>query len=153
MTGAYSTVATVVRVTEGAVLPDLIIRLIIQTIRRDPTGSVQIDDPSNVSRPDPSGSDQIDAEHQATDLAVGGSNPSRAPSKDVHASQRPRWIVLYPLGRREHNHCPTGSTRWLTSGDSPLARGATRSCPATRLPCVTATLRGVADEPGTSESG
>jgi hypothetical protein len=77
MTGAYSTVATVVRVTEGAVLPDLIIRLIIQTIRRDPTGSVQIDDPSNVSRPDPSGSDQIDAEHQATDLAVGGSNPSR----------------------------------------------------------------------------
>jgi hypothetical protein len=80
MTGAYSTVATVVRVTEGAVLPDLIIRLIIQTIRRDPTGSVQIDDPSNVSRPDPSGADQIDAEHQATDLAVGGSNPSRRAS-------------------------------------------------------------------------
>jgi hypothetical protein len=34
--------------------------LIIQTIRRDPSGA-----------------DQIDAEHQATDLAVGGSNPSR----------------------------------------------------------------------------
>jgi hypothetical protein len=48
----------------------LIIRLIIQTIRRDRTRSDQIDEPSNVSRPDPSGADQIDAEHQATDLAV-----------------------------------------------------------------------------------
>jgi hypothetical protein len=50
----------------------LIIRLIIQTIRRDPSGSDQIDDPSNVSRPDPSGTDQIDAEHQATELALMG---------------------------------------------------------------------------------
>jgi hypothetical protein len=49
-------------------LPCLIIRLIIQTIRRDRSGAVQTDDPSNVSRPDPSGADQIDAEHQATDL-------------------------------------------------------------------------------------
>jgi hypothetical protein len=55
----------------------LIIRLIIQTIRRDPTGSDQIDEASNLSRPDPAGADQIDAEHQATELAVGGSNPSR----------------------------------------------------------------------------
>jgi hypothetical protein len=46
----------------------LIIRLIIQTIRRDPTGSDQIDEASNLSRPDPSGADQIDAEHQATEL-------------------------------------------------------------------------------------
>jgi hypothetical protein len=43
----------------------LIIRLIIQTIRRDPSRSDQIDDASDVSRPDPSGTDQIDAEHQA----------------------------------------------------------------------------------------
>jgi hypothetical protein len=49
----------------------LIIRLIIQTIRRDPSGSDQIDEASNLSRPDPSGTDQIDAEHQATDLALG----------------------------------------------------------------------------------
>jgi hypothetical protein len=48
--------------------------LIIQTIRRDPTGSDQTDDPSNVSRPDRSGADQIDAEHQATDLAVARPN-------------------------------------------------------------------------------
>jgi hypothetical protein len=42
----------------------LIIRLIIQTIRQDPSGSVQTDEASNASRPDPSGADQIDAEHQ-----------------------------------------------------------------------------------------
>jgi hypothetical protein len=48
----------------------LIIRLIIQTIRRDPSGSVGIDDAPNLSRPDPSRADQSDAEHQATDLAV-----------------------------------------------------------------------------------
>jgi hypothetical protein len=45
--------------------------LIIRAIRRDRSGSDQIDDPFNLSRPDPSGADQIDAEHQATDLAVG----------------------------------------------------------------------------------
>jgi len=55
----------------------LIIRLIIQTIRQDQSGSDQIDDPSNLSSPDRSGPDQIDAEHQATDLTVGGSSPSR----------------------------------------------------------------------------
>jgi hypothetical protein len=48
-----------------------IIRLIIQTIRRDPSGSVWTDEAPDVSRPDRSGADQIDAEHQATDLAVG----------------------------------------------------------------------------------
>jgi hypothetical protein len=62
----------------------LIIPLIIQTIRRDPTGSVGIDGAANVSRPDLSGADQIDAEHQATDLAVGGSDLSRrAPTPQV----------------------------------------------------------------------
>ena len=64
-------------------LPCLIIRLIIQTIRRDPSGADQIDDPSNLSRPDRSGADQIDAEHQATDLAVGGSNPLRCANLQV----------------------------------------------------------------------
>jgi hypothetical protein len=64
-------------VIEDSASRGLIIPLIIQTIRRDPSGSDQIDDPSNVSRPDLSGADQIDVEHQATDLAVRGSNPSR----------------------------------------------------------------------------
>jgi hypothetical protein len=58
-------------------LPCLIIRLIIQTIRRDPSRSLRIDEAVNLSRADPSGADQIDVEHQATELAVGGSNPSR----------------------------------------------------------------------------
>jgi hypothetical protein len=49
----------------------LIIPLIIRTIRRVPSGSVWIDEPSNVSRPDPSGADQIDVEHQATDVVLG----------------------------------------------------------------------------------
>jgi len=49
--------------------------LIIHTIRRNPSGPVWIDDPSNVSRPVPSGADQIDAEHQATDLVVWASDP------------------------------------------------------------------------------
>jgi hypothetical protein len=64
-------------VTEGAASHGLIIRLIIQTIRQDPSGAVWTDEAPNVSRPDRSGADQIDAEHQSTDLAVGGSNPSR----------------------------------------------------------------------------
>jgi hypothetical protein len=63
----------------------LIIRLIIQTIRQDPSGSVWTDDPSDVSRLDRSGADQTDVEHQPTDLAVGGSNPSR---RAKHAVQQ-----------------------------------------------------------------
>ena len=67
--------------TEGAASHGLIIRLIIQTILQtillDPSGAVWTDEAPNVSRPDPTGADQIDAEHQPTDLAVGGSNPSR----------------------------------------------------------------------------
>jgi hypothetical protein len=70
-------VLAVAWVGEGAAPHRLIIRLIIQTIRQDPTGSDQTDEASDVSRPDRSGSNQIDVEHQATDLAVGGSNPSR----------------------------------------------------------------------------
>jgi hypothetical protein len=69
----------------------LIIRLILQTIRRDPTGSVWIDEASNLSRPDSSGVDQIDAEHQTKDLAVG---------------VRPRGVDadrLWP-GRHSHQH-------------------------------------------------
>ncbi len=62
----------VVCVAEGAASHGLIIPLIIQTFRLDPSGPVWIDSPSHLSRLDPSGADQIDAEHQATDLAVVG---------------------------------------------------------------------------------
>jgi hypothetical protein len=64
------TVAVVVRVTEDSASRGLIIPLIIETIRLDPSRSDQIDEASNLSRPDPTGSDQIDVEHQATDLAL-----------------------------------------------------------------------------------
>jgi hypothetical protein len=57
-------------VAEGAAVAGLDHPFDHQTIRLDPSGSVQIDEASNLSRPDPSGADQIDAEHQATDLAV-----------------------------------------------------------------------------------
>src|SRR5207249_12021931 len=69
--GARSTVVAVVWAGEGAASNGLIIRLIIQTIRLDPSGSIWIDEPFNLSSPDPSGADQFDAEHQSTDLAVG----------------------------------------------------------------------------------
>jgi hypothetical protein len=57
-------------VTDDSASRGLIIPLIIQTIRLDPSRSDQIDEASNVSRPDPTGADQIDAEHQATDLGL-----------------------------------------------------------------------------------
>jgi hypothetical protein len=56
----------------------LIIRLIIQTIRQHPSGPIGIDEAPNLSRADPSGADQTDAEHQATDLAVGSDRGSRS---------------------------------------------------------------------------
>ena len=70
----------------------LIIRLIIQTIRRDRSGSVWIDDAPDVSSPDPSGANQADVEHQATDLAVGGSNPSRRAITAVQRAYSKRSI-------------------------------------------------------------
>jgi hypothetical protein len=54
----------------------MIIPMIIQTIRLDPSGAVWTDGPSNVSRLDPSGADQIDAEHPSRNRKVEGSNPS-----------------------------------------------------------------------------
>jgi hypothetical protein len=64
-------VVAVVWVAEDSTSRGLIIRLIIQTIRLDPSGPNAIDSALNVSRADRSGPDQFDAEHQATDLAVG----------------------------------------------------------------------------------
>jgi hypothetical protein len=70
MSGARSTVVAHDLRGRGRRAAGLIIRLIIQTIRQNPSRSVWTDEASNVSRPDRSGADQIDAEHQATDLAV-----------------------------------------------------------------------------------
>jgi hypothetical protein len=70
ISGARSTVVAVVWWAEGAASQGLVIRLVIRTIRRDPSGSVWTDGAPNLSRPDPPGTDQIDAEHQATDLVI-----------------------------------------------------------------------------------
>jgi len=88
-------------VTEGAASHGLIIRLIIQTIRQDPSGAVWTDEASNVSRPDPSGADQIDAEHQATDLVLstaGEGVPSGANARRTRRSLRVGWPVIVPAG-------------------------------------------------------
>jgi hypothetical protein len=53
----------------------LIIRLIIQTILLDPSGSGWIDEPSHASRLDPSGAVQFDAEHPSRNRKVEGWNP------------------------------------------------------------------------------
>jgi hypothetical protein len=68
--------------------PGLIIRLIIQTIRRDPSRSAWIDDAPNVSRLDPSGADQSDAARQAMDLVV-GPRSSDLDCGPVRSSARP----------------------------------------------------------------
>jgi hypothetical protein len=69
----------------------------------DPTGPVWIRPDrraSDVSRPDRSGADQIDAEHQATDLAVGVRIPRgvhNAPGQRLH-SDSDAWIGVLPDG-------------------------------------------------------
>ena len=57
-------------------LVERLVFLIIQTIRRDRTRSVWIDEAPNVSRLDPSGAVQVDAEHPARNRKVEGPNPS-----------------------------------------------------------------------------
>jgi len=57
-------------------LSTLIIRLIIQTIPRYPSGAIWTDDPSNVRKLDPSGADWSDAEHPSRNWKVVGSNPT-----------------------------------------------------------------------------
>ena len=90
----------------------LIIPSIIQTIRLDPSGSDQIDDPSNMSSPDPSGADQIDAEHQATDLATDGACSSRHDrGPTVVARQRGVAGLVHHLARRSTNLDDAGVVR------------------------------------------
>jgi hypothetical protein len=90
----------------------LIIRLIIQTIQRDPSGPVWIEDAPNVSRPDPSEADQVDAERQATDLAVGSST----------------WTFLEATGGTGANAASAGGhANSLSKGGSHVMECAARS--------------------------
>jgi hypothetical protein len=56
----------------------LIIRLIIQTIRQDPSGAVWTDEALDVSRLDPCGAVQVDAEHPTRNRKVAGSDATPA---------------------------------------------------------------------------
>jgi hypothetical protein len=95
----------------------LIIPMIIQTIRLDPSGPDATDDPSHLSRSDPSGTDQIDAEHQATDLAVGASSPSR------RASSRTGMLVESCGSSARARVRATASTAWTTAATTSRQRG------------------------------
>ena len=92
-------------------LPCLIIRLIILTIRREPSRSIWIDDPSDVSRPDRSGVDQIDAEHQATDLAV-RSTSRGAPPRCWSAACEMVVDFSAEAANREVGHADRDLRRW-----------------------------------------
>src|SRR5918999_940260 len=91
----------------------LIIPMIIQTIRLDPSGAVWTDEASNVSRLDPSGADQIDAEHPTRNRKVVGSNPT---SGSKTAGQR-ACLALLPA-RRQPAVIPLG---WIGPQARPSA--------------------------------
>src|SRR4029453_11995495 len=134
-------------------------RLIVQTIRQDPTGSVWTDDPSNVSRPDPSGAHQIDAQHQATDLAlrpVGPTRPAGAAQELLTASACGSW----PLTSRQpalgtnvdddpESQC-TVISRPSTSVTTPLraADPTFSDSTSTRSPTSTMSTSSAIDTPG-----
>jgi hypothetical protein len=116
----------------------LIIRLIIQAIRRDPSGAVWTDGASNVSRPDPSGADQIDVERQATDLAVWPWRCWPMPHLAVpfparHASGSGRF--RYRLFNRPLPQCPRAPAAVAGVHRGPAARGS-RVAPG-RIRCRT----------------
>ena len=96
----------------------LIIRLIIQTIRRDPSGAVWTDEPSNVSRLDPSGAVQADCEHPSRNRKVVGSNPtsgSKTPGQRAFlaspTAQRQRAVIPLGLIIAPQAHCPASLRR------------------------------------------
>jgi hypothetical protein len=66
----------------------LIIRLILQTIRLDPSGAVWTDGASNVNRLDPAGAVQFDAEHSSRNRKVEGSNSSSGSKPQVGGLSR-----------------------------------------------------------------
>jgi hypothetical protein len=76
---------------EGCTSRGLIIPLIIQTIRLDPSGPDAIDGLSHLSRPDPSGTDQIDADHQPTDL-VHESSPTAGTCYGLGGAALNAWL-------------------------------------------------------------
>jgi hypothetical protein len=80
----------------------LIIRLIIQTIRRDRSGSVWIDEASDVSRPDPTGADQIDVEHQVQIWRLGVRIPRGAHTPQVSGLEFEASLI-WEVGAGRHS--------------------------------------------------
>jgi hypothetical protein len=67
--------------------------MVIQTTQPEPPEPNWADDTPHATSLDPTGADQSDAEHPPTDLAVGGSSPSRrAPDQQVY-----RLSLLIPV--------------------------------------------------------
>jgi hypothetical protein len=95
---------------------DIRASLIIQTIRWDRSRSDGIDKAPNLSRADPAGAELLDDAQQATDLAVGGSNPSRRASKAqvkrpaclLCVSQDGTRLASRPIRQRCRSEPPTG---------------------------------------------
>src|SRR5262245_25082479 len=80
----------------------VVIPMVIQTIQLALSEPNWTDDTSHVTSLDPTGADQSDAEHQPTDLAVGGSSPSRRATKPqvkryMSAARGPSWIASAPV--------------------------------------------------------
>ena len=120
---------------------DLIIPMIIRAIRRAPSVPASIDEAPNLSRTDPSGADQSNAEHQPTDLKVGGSYPSRRTKPPTQrrygkgstelstGSGRP-WQAATGALLAGPNPCQHPSTLQPAAGCRAASRGWSRTPPA-----------------------
>jgi hypothetical protein len=91
----------------------MVIPMVIQTIQLDPPEPNWADDTSHLTSLDPTGADQLDAEHPPTDLAVGGSSPSRRATKPQVSRYMPgeRHRVGSPLDRQLDGLSPVELTR------------------------------------------
>jgi hypothetical protein len=73
--------------------------MVIQTTQLEPPEPNRTDDPAHLTSLDPTGANQSDAEHPPTDLAVGGSSPSRrATSSQVSGMPLLTTLVLIIFG-------------------------------------------------------
>jgi len=88
----------------------------------EPPEPNRTDDVPHVTRLDPTGADQSDGEHSPTDLAVGGSNPSRRARFRRSAAQTAR--VVPRSGSAGTITAGPVQPPWLTSGYHPRTPGA-----------------------------
>jgi hypothetical protein len=85
----------------------VVIPMVIQTIQLALSEPNWTDDTLHATRLDPTGADQSDGEQPLTDLAVGGSSPSRrAPDQQVCRSsdEASRWCRAVRSGRNSRSN-------------------------------------------------